>query len=213
MKNIDVLQQQIKTLFNSDLSPQLIADVNLNLWLLQPPKEQDFSPAQIEAIWSNMPYWAFVWSSGRALASYVLDNPHLVKNKVIADFGAGSGVVALAALKAGAKQAWVVDIDQAALWACEENAILNNQSVLTAISLDEIESIDLILVGDVLYDPRNHGLASILFTQETSVIWAESRAQTKLSQYGPVASLDSETVPNIGGFDEHKQIHIYHHGL
>lgn len=213
MTNIDALKQQIKTLFNSEITQQLIADVELNLWLMEPPKDQDFSPAQIEAIWSNMPYWAFVWSSGRALANYVLANPHLVKNKVIADFGAGSGVVALAALKAGAKQAWVVDIDQAALWACQENATINNQNVLTAKSLDEIEAIDLILVGDVLYDPRNHGLASILFTQDTSVIWAESQAQTKLSQYGPVASLDSETVPNIGGFDEHKQIHIYHHGL
>ena len=213
MTNIDALKQQIKTLFNSEITQQLIADVDLNLWLMEPPNDQDFSPAQIEAIWSNMPYWAFVWSSGRALANYVLANPHLVKNKVIADFGAGSGVVALAALKAGAKQAWVVDIDQAALWACQENAKINNQNVLTAKSLDEIEAIDLILVGDVLYDPRNHGLANILFTQYTSVIWAESQAQTKLSQYGPVASLDSETVPNIGGFDEHKQIHIYHHGL
>ena len=213
MTNIDALKQQIKTLFNSEITQQLIADVDLNLWLMEPPQDQDFSPAQIEAIWSNMPYWAFVWSSGRALANYVLANPHLVKNKVIADFGAGSGVVALAALKAGAKQAWVVDIDQAALWACQENAKINNQNVLTAKSLDEIEAIDLILVGDVLYDPRNHGLASILFTQETSVIWAESQAQTKLSQYGPVASVDSETVPNIGGFDEHKQIHIYHPDL
>ncbi|WP_283789390.1 class I SAM-dependent methyltransferase [Bermanella sp. WJH001] len=213
MTKIDSLRQQVKRLFNSEITPQLINDVDLRLWLMVPPVDQNFSPAQIEAIWSNMPYWAFVWSSGRALANYVLENPHLVKDKVIADFGAGSGIVALAALKAGAKQAWVVDIDQAALEACEENATLNNQTVLTAKSLDEIEAIDLILVGDVLYDPRNHGLASILFTQETSVIWAESQAQTKLSQYGPVASLDSETVPNIGGFDEHKQIHIYHHGL
>lgn len=213
MTKIDSLRQQVKRLFNSEITPQLINDVDLRLWLMVPPVNQNFSPAQIEAIWSNMPYWAFVWSSGRALANYVLENPHLVKDKVIADFGAGSGIVALAALKAGAKQAWVVDIDQAALEACEENATLNNQTVLTAKSLDEIEAIDLILVGDVLYDPRNHGLASILFTQETSVIWAESQAQTKLSQYGPVASLDSETVPNIGGFDEHKQIHIYHHGL
>ena len=213
MTKIDSLQQQVKRLFNSEITPQLISDVDLRLWLMVPPVDQNFSPAQIEAIWSNMPYWAFVWSSGRALANYVLENPHLVKDKVIADFGAGSGIVALAALKAGAKQAWVVDIDQAALEACEENATLNNQTVLTAKSLVEIEAIDLILVGDVLYDPRNHGLASILFTQETSVIWAESQAQTKLSQYGPVASLDSETVPNIGGFDEHKQIHIYHHGL
>ncbi|MGR6874780.1 class I SAM-dependent methyltransferase [Pseudomonas sp. HK3] len=213
MTDIELLRQQVKTLFNSDLITENIPDVDLQLLLLQPPKEENFSPAQIEAIWSNMPYWAFVWSSGRALANYVLMNPYLVKDKVVADFGAGSGIVGLAALKAGAKQAWVVDIDQAALLACHENAKINNLDVKTACSLEEIDTIDLILVGDVLYDPRNHGLAKILFTQGKSVIWAESQAQTKLSQYGPVASLSSETIPNIGGFDEHKHIHIYHHGL
>ena len=213
MTDISTLQQQVKTLFNSEIVAGNIPGLDLQLLMLQPPEDENFSPAQIDAIWSNMPYWAFVWSSGRALANYVLSNPHLVKGKIIADFGAGSGVVALAALKAGAKQAWVVDIDKAALTACQVNAKINNLQVQAALSLDEIDTVDLILVGDVLYDPRNHGLASILFTPEKSVIWAESNAQTKLSQYGPVASLASETIPNFGGFDEHKQIHIYHHGL
>ena len=213
MTPLNQLQDQIALLFNSSIEPTLLGDLDIELQLLNIPADQAFSPAQVDAIWSNMPYWAFVWSSGRALANYVLANPELVKGKVIADFGAGSGVVALAALKAGAKQAWVIDIDDAALIACHENAKLNQQEIRAAHAIDEIESIDLLLVGDVLYDPRNHGLAKTLFSQDTSVIWAESQAQTKLSQYGPVASLASETLPNIGGFDEHKQIHIYHHGL
>ena len=213
MTPLNQLQDQIALLFNSSIEPTLLADLDIELQLLNIPADQAFSPAQVDAIWSNMPYWAFVWSSGRALANYVLANPELVKGKVIADFGAGSGVVALAALKAGAKQAWVIDIDDAALIACHENAKLNQQEIRAAHAIDEIESIDLLLVGDVLYDPRNHGLAKTLFSQDTPVIWAESQAQTKLSQYGPVASLASETLPNIGGFDEHKQIHIYHHGL
>ena len=65
-----------------------------------------------EAIWSNMPYWAFAWSSGCALAQYVMDHPQHVKGKLVADFGAGSGLVAIAALKAGAKHAggtWLMD--------------------------------------------------------------------------------------------------------
>lgn len=213
MTTLKQLQDQVFKLFNSRIEPTQVDELNMQLQLLVAPNEQDFSPAQVEAIWSNMPYWAFVWSSGRALASYVLANPDLVKDKIIADFGAGSGVVALAALKAGAKTAWVIDIDDAAIIASHENAKLNNYNVQGAASLDEIGSVDLILVGDVLYDPRNHGLADVLFNQNNSVIWAESQAQTKLSQYGPVASITSETLPNIGGFDEHKQIHIYHHGL
>lgn len=213
MTTLKQLQDQVFKLFNSRIEPTQVDELNMQLQLLVAPNEQDFRPAQVEAIWSNMPYWAFVWSSGRALASYVLANPDLVKDKIIADFGAGSGVVALAALKAGAKTAWVIDIDDAAIIASHENAKLNNYNVQGAASLDEIGSVDLILVGDVLYDPRNHGLADVLFNQNNSVIWAESQAQTKLSQYGPVASITSETLPNIGGFDEHKQIHIYHHGL
>jgi len=213
MKDLAALHEQVESLFQSKLLQTQVSDIQMTLWLLEAPQEQDFSLAQVEAIWSNMPYWAFIWSSGRALARYLLDNPELVKDKVIADFGAGSGVVALAALKAGAKRAIAIDIDQAALLASEENAKLNEMSLDVSTTLDGLEGVDIILVGDVLYDPRNHGLAEQLFHQETAVIWAESRAQTKLSEYGPVASIESETLPNIGGFDEHKTIHIYHHGL
>lgn len=211
MSVINKLNQQLVDLFQSQLCETALPDLDLKLWLLEPPETESFSPAQVEAIWSNMPYWAFVWSSGRALAQYLLDNPDLVKDKVIADFGAGSGVVALAALKAGAKQAWVVDIDNAAIDACEENARLNGLNVQGVNGLSDLPQVDLLLVGDVLYDTRNHELAAQLFTDNWAVIWAESRAQTRLSQYGPVASLDAETLPNLGGFDEHKQIHIYHH--
>ncbi|GAA6134961.1 50S ribosomal protein L11 methyltransferase [Oceaniserpentilla sp. 4NH20-0058] len=213
MNEFDRLNQQVAELFQSQLASISVEDIALTLWLMEVPQSQDFSPAQVEAIWSNMPYWAFVWSSGRALAKYLLSNPQLVEGKVIADFGAGSGVVALAALKAGAKRAIAVDIDPAALQACTANAALNKLNLEVATSLDELSGVDIILVGDVLYDPRNHGLAQTLFNQELGVIWAESRAQTKLSEYGPVASIDGETLPNIGGFDEHKTIHIYHHRL
>ena len=211
MTTLKQLQDQVFKLFNSRIEPTQVDELNMQLQLLVAPNEQDFSPAQVEAIWSNMPYWAFVWSSGRALASYVLANPDLVKDKIIADFGAGSGVVALAALKAGAKTAWVIDIDDVAIIASHENAKLNNYNVQGAASLDEIDSVDLILVGDVLYDPRNHGLADVLFNQNNSVIWAESQAQTKLTKQGPIAQYQGETFPNIGGFDEHTHIHIYQH--
>lgn len=213
MSPFDELNQQIHRLFNGKLRATPVNELDLSLWLLQTIETQDFSPAQVDEIWSNMPYWAFAWSSGRALARYLIQNPELVKGKSIADFGAGSGIVALAALKAGAQSAVVVDIDPNALVACQENGLLNGFELQTAHSLDEITAIDIIVVGDVLYDPRNHGLAEVLFTQDKKVIWAESQAQTKLSQYGPVASMNSETLPNLGGFDEHKQIHIYHHGL
>ena len=57
------------------------------------------------------PYWAFAWAGGQALARYVLDNPAIVAGKRVLDFGAGSGLVALAAAKAGAAHVLAADID------------------------------------------------------------------------------------------------------
>ena len=61
------------------------------------------------------PYWAFAWAGGQALARYVLDNPGLVASKRVLDFGAGSGLVALAAARAGAAYVLAADIDKFAV--------------------------------------------------------------------------------------------------
>ena len=114
---------------------------------------------QIGEYWQQLPYWAFAWSSGRALAKYILDNPEIVKDKNIADFGAGSGIVAIAALKAGAKSAVAVDIDPQALLATMLNAAKNDVSLKVVKEIPE-EGIDLLVVGDVLYDPKKSRLGS-----------------------------------------------------
>lgn len=206
------LKDQINQLFSSDLAVKTLPQLQIDLHLLQPPTgNMQFDIAQIEAIWSDMPYWAFAWSSGCALAKFILDNPALVAGKRIADFGAGSGLVALAALKAGAAYAVAVDIDPHALIAAQANAALNGLELAVASELPPETDVDMIVVGDVLYDPRNHGLAQVLFQRKNAVIWAESQAQTRLSHLSPVAQYHGETYPNIGGFDEHQDIHIYHH--
>ena len=213
-QHLDNLQSQVQDLFNADLKLTTIDELELQLYLINGDIEsKEYSPEQVDTIWGNMPYWAFVWSSGRALAKYILDNPHLVKGKVVCDFGAGSGVVALAALKSGAKSAWVCDVDPMALKSCELNAHANSLSVFTCSDVSQVPDLDLLVVGDVLYDPQNHKLTEALFSQSVPLIWAESRAQTKLSKYGPVAAYQAQTQPNIGGFDEHKDIHIYHHKI
>jgi len=67
------------------------------------------------------PFWAFAWAGGQSLARFILDNPSYVARKHVIDFGAGGGIVALAALKAGALRVTATDIDPWALVACEEN--------------------------------------------------------------------------------------------
>jgi predicted nicotinamide N-methyase len=210
--SLDTLSGQIQKLFGAQLDTTVLPELDMALYLLEGAiEEKQFSPEQVEDIWGNMPYWAFAWSSGRALARYILDNPELVAGKRICDFGAGSAIVAIAALKAGAQSAWACDIDPMAHLAGEQNALLNGFTLNSCETIEQAGPIDLLVVGDVLYDTRNHGLAKTLFSQNCEVLWAESRAQTKLSEYGPVAKYQAQTQPNIGGFDEHQFIHIYHH--
>jgi predicted nicotinamide N-methyase len=100
------------------------------------------------------PYWAFAWAGGQALARYVLDNPALVAGKRVLDFGAGSGLVALAAARAGAASVLAADIDPFAVAAIGLNAAANGLVVATT-SEDVIGSdhdFEIILVGDMCYE-------------------------------------------------------------
>jgi predicted nicotinamide N-methyase len=71
------------------------------------------------------PYWAFAWPGGQAIARYILDHPQIVAEKSVLDFGAGSGLVAIAAAKAGATPVIAAEIDPLALAAMELNAAAN----------------------------------------------------------------------------------------
>ncbi|HEX4637052.1 MAG TPA: 50S ribosomal protein L11 methyltransferase [Rhizomicrobium sp.] len=100
------------------------------------------------------PYWAFAWAGGQALARYVLDHPVLVRGKRVLDIGAGSGLVGLAALKAGAADVLAADIDAFACAAIRLNAAAND-CLLTVTQNDLIGTVgvwDVILIGDLFYE-------------------------------------------------------------
>ena len=84
------------------------------------------------------PYWAFAWAGGQALARYLLDHPETVAGRAVLDFGAGSGLVAIAAAKAGAASVTAAEIDHFAAAAIAANAALNGVTieVLTSDVLD-----------------------------------------------------------------------------
>src|ERR1700719_2148930 len=48
------------------------------------------------------PFWAFAWAGGQVLARYLLDHPETVAGREVLDLCSGSGMVAIAAAKAGA---------------------------------------------------------------------------------------------------------------
>ncbi|HEY4193214.1 MAG TPA: 50S ribosomal protein L11 methyltransferase [Mesorhizobium sp.] len=103
------------------------------------------------------PYWAYPWPGGVALARYVFDHPETVRGRRVMDLGSGSGLVAIAAAKAGASQVVAAEIDRNAIAALELNLAANG--VIAAIidrdiTGDEPAAIDLILVGDLFYERR-----------------------------------------------------------
>ena len=71
------------------------------------------------------PFWAFPWAGGQGLARYVLDHPAAVAGRDVLDVAAGSGLVAIAAAKAGARTVTAADIDEHALAAIGLNATAN----------------------------------------------------------------------------------------
>jgi predicted nicotinamide N-methyase len=101
------------------------------------------------------PFWAFAWAGGQALARYVLDHPDCVAGRDVIDFASGSGLVAIAAMKAGARRVTAFDIDGFARQAIAVNAAANGVSV--SISGDDLlaapHAVDAqtVLAGDIFY--------------------------------------------------------------
>ena len=101
------------------------------------------------------PFWAFAWVGGQALARYLLDHPESVLGRVVLDFGAGSGLVAIAAGKAGAARVLAAEIDPIGAAAIAANSQLNGVAVevMTADVLDTTDlRCDVITAGDVCYE-------------------------------------------------------------
>ena len=101
------------------------------------------------------PFWAAAWPGGQALARYVLDHPGAVAGRRVLDLGAGSGLVAVAALQAGASGVLASDVDPYAHTAIGLNAELNGVSgieVVGDVLGDDPPAVDVVLAGDVCYD-------------------------------------------------------------
>jgi predicted nicotinamide N-methyase len=100
------------------------------------------------------PFWAFAWAGGQALARYVLDHPEVVRGRRVLDFASGSGLVAIAAAKAGAAGVTALDIDAFAVAAIALNTEANGVS-LSAVEADWIgrdEGWETVLAGDICYE-------------------------------------------------------------
>jgi predicted nicotinamide N-methyase len=101
------------------------------------------------------PYWAFAWAGGQALARYLIDKVEVVRGQSVLDLGAGSGLTAVAAARAGARAVLAADVDALAETAIRLNAEANAVAMRTTTAdllAATLPPADVVLVGDLFYE-------------------------------------------------------------
>ena len=136
------------------LSPPLVPELRLHLASESVPLWEK-TEEELDASGLPPPFWAFAWAGGQALARYVLDTPETVSGRDVIDLASGSGLVAIAAARAGAAQVLAADTDPFAVAAIAINAGLNG--VALAVTGDDLlekaaSGGGVILVGDLFYE-------------------------------------------------------------
>ena len=135
----------------------------------------------------------------------------MYKRQVLA-FGAGSGVAAIAAAKAGAAEVVACDLDPLALQACRANAALNGVALeVSADFFAEADRFDVILVADVLYDRANLPLLDAFLTRGRQVLVADSRVRDfSHPPYRRIAAMEASTWPDLDESPAFRRVSLYH---
>ncbi len=163
------------------------------------------------------PFWAFAWPGGQALARYVMDNAEIVAGRRVLDIATGSGLVAIAAAKAGAASVTANDIDPISLAAVALNARLNGVAVTTTVDdltrlsttegrpEDSSEDWDVVLAGDIFYDremaarftpwlSNRAASGTLVVIGDPNRIYLPTEGVDRLISYDVQTSLDLESV-------------------
>ncbi|PKF69867.1 protein methyltransferase [Pseudomonas fluvialis] len=208
-----LLQPLRQLLGDASLVAERLPGTDLTLWLIDAQNmDRAFSPEETRRILEEPPYWCFCWASGLAMARWLVEQPHWVQGKRVLDFGAGSGVAAIAAARAGAAEVVACDLDPLALQACRENAALNGVSLgYSADFFAEADRFDLILVADVLYDRANLPLLDHFLSRGKQALVADSRVKDfQHPRYQRLHMLEACTWPDLAEPQEFRQVSLYH---
>jgi len=154
------------------------------------------------------PFWAFAWAGGQALARYLLDHPEAVTGRHVIDVASGSGLVAIAAVLAGAAGVTAYDIDPLAATAITANAEANGVAI-PAVCTDVLSGLppdgtDLVLVADAFYE-RDLAAQVLRFAERSQARGAAvlagdfGRAYLPRARLVPLASYD---VPGLGALED-----------
>jgi predicted nicotinamide N-methyase len=168
---------------------------------------------QVGQFWQQLPYWAFAWAAGQGLAQYILANPELVRGKRVLDFGCGSGLVGIAAAKAGARSILCCDSDPLALIASQYNAERNGVDInVTDQWVGDAAKVDCLLAADILYDLTS---ASDLADQCATIPnWLVAETQYQLPPWSSLVAVKQyqvSTLPTLDDFDQDLTVSIYCH--
>ena len=131
------------------MTPELclhLADEAVPLWL----KTEE----ELGEIGLPPPFWAFAWAGGQALARHIGDHPECVRARRTLDFASGSGLVAIAAARAGTLRIEASEIDPFALAAIALNAEANGVEIFVRPDdlVGQDEGWEVVLAGDVSYE-------------------------------------------------------------
>ncbi|TBW58773.1 methyltransferase [Marinobacter halodurans] len=187
----------------------------ISLYLFDPAVlEGPLSHDEAQAVVAEPAYWSFCWASGQVLAQYILDHPQTVAGRRVIDFGAGSGIVAIAAAKAGASQVVACDIDGDALAAVRANADANGVRVdLCDDWFRRGEGFDVVTAADVLYDPENRPLLAAFRKAAPRVLLADSRVRDLGDDHYVLQTVhEARTWPDLHEFEEFNRVRIYQAG-
>ena len=128
-----------------------LADEAMTLWKL--------TEEELDTLGLPLPFWAFAWAGGQALARYILDRPETVRDRTVLVFAGGAGLEAIAAVKSGAARVFATEIDPFALVAMELNASMNG----VRFEIADLDALDrgfaglpfcpeTVLLGDVFFE-------------------------------------------------------------
>jgi len=128
------------------------------------------------------PFWAYTWAGGLALSRYIIDNPHIVHNKHVSDYCAGSGIVGIAAALSGAASVTCVDNDPLALNSIKLNARANG---VTVNVMETLENKEFVLAGD---PALTHSVFDTLKSSELAIIGCPVRREEFLVGVDAISS-------------------------
>ena len=208
-----LLARQLQTLLpHAALKQYQFSELeNIKLWLISDiGSDQPLTETQTDAVWETPPYWSFCWGSGQVVAGWILANRDKIKNRTVIDVGSGSGVVAIAAAIAGAKQVFACDIDKVALQAVTANAHLNSVQINTIDQLEKLPAADWLFAADMLYDPDNYSLLAHFPNYASEVMVADSRVKNfDFPGYTKILEAQSVTQPDLGENEDVKLVRLY----